>query len=106
MEVRRLKHHRIGGGVDEAEWTVGDDFLVADLASAALEMRLQTRKAERTPPTVQRASARRQPPSYGDRRRPTHGCHDHFPLRGRGRRIRPDGAWAEVCRATVAADDR
>jgi hypothetical protein len=26
MEVRRLKHHRIGGGVDEAEWTVGDDF--------------------------------------------------------------------------------
>jgi hypothetical protein len=40
MEVRRLKHHRIRGGVDEAEWTVGED-LVADLASAALEMHPQ-----------------------------------------------------------------
>lgn len=48
-----MKPHRIRGGVDEAEWTVGDD-LVADLASAALEMRLQTRRAERAPPTVSR----------------------------------------------------
>ena len=40
MEVRRRKHHRIRGGVDEAEWRVGDD-LVADLASAVLEMRPQ-----------------------------------------------------------------
>jgi hypothetical protein len=40
MEVRRLQHHRIRGGVDEAEWTMADD-LVADLASAALQMRRQ-----------------------------------------------------------------
>jgi hypothetical protein len=40
MEVRRLRHHRIRGGVGAADLTAGHDF-VADLASAALEMRPQ-----------------------------------------------------------------